>query len=290
MVAWRAAAFLSLVVLSVPRPAHAGNVDTQFLFGFTQGADVGTFGEKEIESQTLGRFGKADGSYTALASQLRAEFTPFRNSRFEIGTFATYHSIAGVSGLDDRDSVQFGGFVAEARYRLIDRRSAPVSLTVGVEPHWQRVNDIGGELVSSWGGDLSLALDKELLEDRLFAALNLLYAPEWTNQRQQSTMGISGAAVWQVAGGVFVGAESHYLRAYDGIGLNSFAGATPCSSDRPPTGRRPRPSPSPPPGAFRSPAARSPSPAASTSVTSNATRCGCGSSTRSDQEPKEKPS
>jgi hypothetical protein len=27
-----------------------------------------------------------------------------------------------------------------------------------------------------------------------------------------------------VAEGVFVGAESHYLRVYDGIGLNSFSG------------------------------------------------------------------
>ncbi len=226
----RAAAGLVLAALWMPRPGHAGDVDTQFLFGFTQGADVGTFGEREIESQTLGRFGKADGSYAALTSQLRAEFTPFRNSRFEIGTFATYHAIAGVGDLDDRDGAQFGGFVMEGRYRLLDRRAAPVSLTVGVEPHWQRVNDTTGELVSSWGGDLSLAIDKELIEDRLFVALNLLYSPEWTHAfandtwQQQSTAGISGGAVWQVAEGVFVGAESHYLRLYEGIGLNGFSG------------------------------------------------------------------
>ncbi len=228
--AWRAAACLLLVLLCAPRTGRAGDVDTQFLFGFTQGADVGTFGEKEIESQTLGRFGKADGSYAALTSQLRAEFTPFRNSRVEFGTFVNYHAISAVSDLDDRDSFQFGGFVMEARYRLLDRRSAPVSLTVGVEPHWQRVDEISGELVSSWGGDLSLAIDKELVEDRLFAAVNLLYSPEWTHGfvadtwQQQSSLGISGGAVWQVAEGVFVGAESHYLRLYDGIGLNSFAG------------------------------------------------------------------
>ena len=217
-------------MLLAPRTGHASDVDTKFLFGFTEGADVGTFGEKEIESQTIGRFGKADGSYTALTSQLRAEFTPFRNSRFEIGTFVNYHAISGVSDLDDRDSLQFGGFVMEARYRLLDRRSAPFSLTVGVEPRWQRVNDTSGELVSSWGGDLTIAVDRELIEGRLFAALNLLYAPEWTHafvaqtEHQQSSLGISGAAVWQVAEGVFVGAESHYLRIYDGIGLNSFSG------------------------------------------------------------------
>ncbi len=228
--AWRAAVCLLLVILLVPRAGRTGDVDTQFIFGFTQGADVGTFGEKEIESQTVGRFGKADGSYAALTSQLRAEFTPFRDFRFEIGTLVNYHSIAGVSDLDDRDGLQFGGFVMEARYRLLDRRSAPFSLTVGVEPHWQRVHDTSGELVSSWGGELTVAVDRELIEGRLFAALNLLYAPEWTHAfltqtwQQQSTLGISGAAVWQVAEGVFVGGESHYRRVYDGIGLDGFSG------------------------------------------------------------------
>jgi hypothetical protein len=226
----RAAACLSLVILLAPRLGHATGVDTQFIFGFTQGADVGTFGEKEIESQTVGRLGKAEGAYAALTSQLRAEFTPFRNFRLEVGALVNYHSISGVSNLDDRDSLQFGGFVMEARYRLLDRRSAPFALTVGVEPHWECVHDTSGELVSSWGGELTIAVDKELIEGRLFAALNLLYAPEWMYAfaaqawQQQSTLGISGAAVWQVAAGVFVGAESHYQRTYDGIGLNSFTG------------------------------------------------------------------
>lgn len=225
-----AAACLPLVILLAPGTGRAAGVDTQFIFGFTQGADVGTFGEKEIESQTVGRFGKADGSYAAITSQLRAEFTPFRNFRFEVGALVNHHSISGVSDLDDRNSLQFGGFVMEARYRLLDRRSAPFSLTVGIEPHWERVSDASGELVSSWGGELAIAVDKELIENRLFAALNLLYAPEWTQEfaaqtwQQQSTLGISAAAVWQVAEGVFVGAESHYLRVHDGIGLNRFTG------------------------------------------------------------------
>ena len=65
--------------------ARAGDVDTQFIFGFTQGADVGELGEREIKSETVGQFGKADGSYAVLTSQLRAEFTPFETFRFEVG-------------------------------------------------------------------------------------------------------------------------------------------------------------------------------------------------------------
>ena len=210
--------------------AIAADVDTQFIFGFTQGADVGELGEKEIESETVGRFGKADGSYAALTSQLRAEFTPLENFRFEAGAFADYHSIAGVSGFVDRDAVQFGGFAIEARYRLLNRRTAPFGLTIGIEPHWAQVDDQSGERVDNWGGELVVAIDQELIKDRLFAALNVLYDPEWTHViagdtwQPQSTLGLSAAATAQIDDGVFVGIEAHYERAYGGTGLNALSG------------------------------------------------------------------
>jgi len=210
--------------------ARAGDVDTQFIFGFTQGADVGELGEREIESETVGRFGKADGSYAVLTSQLRAEFTPFENFRFEVGAIANYSSISRVSGLDDRNEVQFGGFALEGRYRLFDRRHAPVGLTIGAEPHWTRIDDKSGELVANFGIEFVVAIDKELVENRIFAALNLRYDPEWMHVfpsdvwLQQSTLGISAAATAQVVEGVFFGIETHYVRGYDGIGANVFLG------------------------------------------------------------------
>src|ERR1700730_2703573 len=124
---------------------RAEEVDTQFIFGFTTGADVGELGEKEIESETVGRFGKRDGSYTALESQLRAEFTPNERVRFEIGIPFAYHDIGGVTGLDDRRRGALNGVDFEMRYRLFDRAHAPFALTVGAEPHWARVADATGE-------------------------------------------------------------------------------------------------------------------------------------------------
>jgi hypothetical protein len=210
--------------------AHAGDVDTQFIFGFTQGADVGELGEKEIESETVGRFGKADGSYAVLTSQLRAEFVPFENFRLEVGALVNYSSISGVSGFDDRNEVQFGGFALEGRYRLYDRMSAPVGLTISAEPHWTRIDDTSGELVANYGIEFVVAMDRELVANRIFAALNLRYDPEWTHVLpsdvwlQQSTLGISAAATAQVVEGVFFGVETHYVRGYDGIGANVFLG------------------------------------------------------------------
>jgi hypothetical protein len=225
---WLAIWVPTLVLASTA--AYAGEVDTQFIFGFTQGSDVGELGEKELEFQANGALGKADGSYAALGSELRVEFTPVKNLRLEAGALFAYHTIAGVSGLDNQDAFQFAGFAAEARYRLLDRRSAPFGFTVSVEPHWTRVDDTSGQVVTNWGGPLVLALDKELIEDRLYAAFNVLYDPEWAYLpagdawQQQSTLGFFAALTAQAFEGVFIGAEAYYLRSYDGISFNTFNG------------------------------------------------------------------
>jgi hypothetical protein len=209
---------------------RAEEVDTQFIFGFTLGADVGELGEKEIERETAGRFGKRDGSYIALEDQLRAEFTPSDRIRVEFGVPVAFHSISGVTGLDDRHQSAFNGVDLELRYRLFDRANAPFALTVGAEPHWARVDDITGERVANYGSEFSVAADKELIKDRVFGAVNLLYDPEVTQSRltgmwqHQSMLGLTAAVTNQVKPGTFLGAEMRYLRDYDGIGLNAFAG------------------------------------------------------------------
>jgi hypothetical protein len=218
------------VLALFPPVDSAAAVDTQFIFGFTMGADVGERGEKEIEFQSFGRFGKADGSYTALEQQLRLEVSPVENLRLEIGVPLALHSISGVTGLDDRQQVAFNGVTAEIRYRLLDRQAHSFGLTIGAEPHWARVDDISGEPVDNYGSEFSIAADTEFVENRLFAALNLLYDPEWTTSRltglsaQQSTLGVSAAVTVQVRPGIFFGSEARYLRTFQGIGLDGFAG------------------------------------------------------------------
>jgi hypothetical protein len=224
-----ATAFLAALALASP-VGSAIAVDTQFIFGFTMGADVGEAGEKEIEFQSFGRFGKADGSYTAVQQQLRAEYSPVENLRLEIGVPVAIHSIAGVSGLDDRQQVAFNGVTSEVRYRFLNREAHSFGLTIGAEPHWGRVDDISGEAVDNYGSEFSISVDTEFVAGRVFAALNLIYDPEWTSSRitglatQQSTVGISAAVTAQVRPGIFVGGEARYLRTYDGIGLNGFMG------------------------------------------------------------------
>src|SRR5258708_14913820 len=104
------AAVVSLAAL-LPACVRAEGIDTEHLFGFMIGADVGNVGEREFQSETTGRFGKNGGRYRAFGQEFELEFVPVQNFRIEIGSTFASHLISGVSGLDDqrRRSWQGGG-------------------------------------------------------------------------------------------------------------------------------------------------------------------------------------
>jgi len=116
------------------------------------------------------------------------------------------------------------------RWRLLDRTKAPIGFTLSAAPQRNRVDDISGLPVEQYVVELAALIDKDLVPDRFFAALNLLYEPAWTRQRtfreweRDATVGISGALSAQIAAGVFVATEVRYMRRYDGVTLNTFLG------------------------------------------------------------------
>jgi hypothetical protein len=60
---------------------HAWRIDTEHLFGFIIGTDVGEVGDKEMEAEVVGNLGKQPGPYTALFPSLEYEFVPISNLR-----------------------------------------------------------------------------------------------------------------------------------------------------------------------------------------------------------------
>src|SRR5450759_61626 len=221
---------LLLIIAIVPTGARSTTIETEHLFGFTIGSDVGKVGEREIEGSVTGRFAKRNGTYNAGSGTLSAEFVPIPNLRTEfIGAVVSY-DVAGVSGFTDQRYIAFGGLSADIRYRLLDRATAPFGFAVGAEPHWGRADDVTGEPVSRYGVDFVAAADWEIIPDRVVAAFNLLYQPETMRSKmtgtwsQESTAGVAIAVMAQVHSGIFVGGEARYLRKYDGLGLDTLAG------------------------------------------------------------------
>jgi hypothetical protein len=210
--------------------AHAEEIDTEHLFGFMIGTDVGNLGEREFQSQTTGRFSRTGGSYRAINQEFEREFVPANNFRVEVGSsFASYY-ISGVPGFDDRNQLDWQGASLDLRYRFLDRKTAPFGLTLALETHAERFDDISAAPARRYSTELTLALDRELVPNRVVAAFNLLYEPEWTHffgmgvAEQEATAGVAAALMAQLRPGFLIGGELRYLRRYDGIGLDSFAG------------------------------------------------------------------
>lgn len=234
-------AALAALLVTIPCAAFAQDnaaayrdVETKYIFGFTEGSGVGLEGEREVYlANIVARFGKRDGRYSAAENKFEYEFTPNQYMQVELGPMASWHNIHDVPDFDNRNQLAFSGFFGEIRYMLIDRTSLqPFALTISAEPEWHRIDETRGTRVTNFGLELALNADLELIRNRLYLGGNLLYEPEATHDpdnigagwEKESTGGISGALSYQVAPGVLVGAEVWYLRHYDGSFFNNFTG------------------------------------------------------------------
>ena len=213
-----------------PGCVHAEDIDTEHLFGFMIGTDVGSVGEREFQSQTTGRFSKAGGSYRAVNQELELEFVPFNNFRIEAGSSFASYDINGVPGFADRQQLDWQGVSLDLRYKLFDRKAAPFGLTFALETHADRFDEITASPARKYSSGMTMAIDQELIPNRVVAAFNLSYEPEWTHlfgtgvAEQESMAGVAVAVMTQLRPGFLIGGEVRYLRQYDGIGFGDFAG------------------------------------------------------------------
>jgi len=212
------------------RADKTGEVDTEHMFGFTEGSDIGEAGEKELETDSTGRFGKLGGSYNNVATTLEAKYSFSDWFRLSADATVAYYDITGVNAIDDRRRGALQSISFDARLHLFDREHAPFGLTLSVEPRRGFADEMGGEPADQYGAEFRVLADRKLIPGRLFAALNVGYEPEQTRLRgsgetlRESTLGIGAALAMQVMPNVSVGAEARNLRRYDGLGLNGFAG------------------------------------------------------------------
>jgi hypothetical protein len=200
------------------------------MFGFTLGSDTHEAGAKDLALENVGRFGKRDGNYTAASQKLEFHYGVTDDLNVSIGLLADYHRVLGVTGFDDIRGLNFNGAGTELRWRLARRGPSLFGVTLHIEPSVQRYDELTGQRASKLGSENKLIVDTELVKDRVFAAFNLLYDFERVRERgsdeveRASNIGVSVAASMQVFPKAFVGAELRYLRAYEGLMPETFAG------------------------------------------------------------------
>jgi hypothetical protein len=214
----------------LPHSTMAEGIDTEHIFGFMIGTDVGEVGELEFQSQATGRFAKSAGRYRAVEQELELEAVPVDNFRVELGSSFAVHDIAGVPDIVDRGQLGWQGLSADFRYKFLDRQTAPFGFTLDVEPHANRMDEMTGASARTYGTDVTAVFEREVVPNMAVAALNLVYQPEWTRFAatgaavQEATIGAAFGTMVKVHPNVLLGGEARYLRTYDGIGLQDFAG------------------------------------------------------------------
>ena len=173
-----ARAIWAAMLLVLLRPAYglAEGIDTEHIYGFVIGSDVGDAGEREFQATTTGRFSKQAGIYDALGQQLELEYVPIKNFRIEIETTFAAYNIASVPGLVDRTQAGWQGAALDLRYRFLDRETAPFGATVALESHGNRIDETTASRAQDYGTELTLALERDLIPrlavERSISAIN----------------------------------------------------------------------------------------------------------------------
>lgn len=241
----------SLIALfySTSAPAHAGEastsepavaaaaidpfheLETKYIFGFTEGADIGAEGEKAIELETTTAFGMRGGSFGAIEQEVEFEGVPTQFFGYELSAHGLLQQINNVEGLDNLNRANFSGLSAEFRFLIFDRSpDQPIGLTAVVEPEWARVDGVSGALTNDFSTTFKLVADTELIQNRLYAAANLIYTPDVARQfgapawQQSSNLGVTAAMAYRIAPKVTLGGEVQYYRAFDGLGAQTLLG------------------------------------------------------------------
>jgi hypothetical protein len=226
-------------------------LDSENIFGFTEGSDVNEAGEREITVDMIGGIGRqrdepGHSGYYAWEGEAEFEYGATDNLTLGVGASLSYHDIDNVAELENLSDGGFGGLGASLKYRFLSRENAPVGMAVSIEPEWSRFEDDSGERANGFEVNTKLLIDAEIVPDTLFAAFNLGYAPEWTRSKggeadesgeddeeaeaeeggteKESSLEVSGALAWQATPGVFLGGELRYLAGFEGLTLDNFEG------------------------------------------------------------------
>ncbi len=207
-------------------------LETKYLFGFTEGADIGVQGEKEIESETKAGLGMRGGKFRAVEQELAFDNYTSQYWMYEFAVHGLWNQINNVEGLDNRNSANFLGLSWKPKFLIVGRGpGSPIGLSISIEPEWGKIDGTGGGHETSFSMETRLAADTELIPNMLYAAINLIYEPEVSrapgdaNWSRASGFGATAAMAYRVTPKVTLGGEAEYYRAYEGFGCNTLDGS-----------------------------------------------------------------
>ena len=211
-------------------------VDSENLFGFTEGTDTGKKGEQEAVVDAIGRFSKRRGGpgasgYGAAEPIVSYQVDPTDAISIEPGLQFDTRRTRNVADVPDKSFATVNGGSLEMKVQFLKRTDRqPFGLALQAEPLYSRVTPIEGRGADVFSMDTRLMADARLIPDRLWIGANLIYDPSVARLKgsgevdRSSTLALSGTLMARVTETVFLGPEIRAMRAYDGSFLNRFLG------------------------------------------------------------------
>ena len=189
-------------------------VDTEHIFGFAEGSDIGKKGEREIENVNIGSFGKAAGAYNNVDTEVSFRYGVTDRLRLSIGTLTDYYAIESVPTFTNRTATTFSGVIGEARYNLVNDAMQSYGLSLSFNPAYRQFDPTSGAQENNYAFPLTLLFNKTLIPDKFYAAVNLVYTPAFftipggaSGTEHDNGFAAIAAATFAVSKTIFVGAE-----------------------------------------------------------------------------------
>jgi hypothetical protein len=204
----------------------ADRFDTEHIFGFAEGSDIGPQGEGEIESFTVGSVGASGGNFN-IGNDTSARYTITDELRLSVGTLTDYFHFSGMPGLSDRSAAEFSGITTEARWNILNRLTSPFGMSLSIDPEWRRTGAAAARQDGNYSVTTALLIDKEVVPGKFFAALNLIHsasflpvAGQWEHDDAFSII-VSGA--YAITPEIVLGAEIIHENLAQNGSLNDHA-------------------------------------------------------------------
>ena len=209
--------------------AKPDGVDTESIFGFTEGSDAGAKGGWTIFHDSIVRAGRNAAGFAAWDAGTGVSYSLTDRAAISLAAMTSFErNGAGFAPAGMTDS-RGTGILPSFKYQFLRRNEAPAGFAIQVSPYWQRTDSspIGHEML---GSEFRLILDRALVPERWFAALNLVYLPQHHTYgdgsvEREATTEVSGAVSHRLWRDVFVGGEIRYLNKFHSYGLDQLAGS-----------------------------------------------------------------
>jgi len=189
-------------------------VDTEHIFGFVEGSDIGEKGEKEVDHSSYVFAGKP-GKFVAVLNETDFRYVIDDGFRASLNVLTDYHGSYDSPGIPDRAAFAFSGLGSEINWALLEREKAPFGLTLSFVPQWRRVADMSGVRQESYGFPTQLLADVALSPNKWYAAANLTYSPDFAHADGDWTITqpveISSATSFAISQEIFLGGEIRHV-------------------------------------------------------------------------------